>query len=577
MSNEFFGRAKIISPDGKERYDLTVNQQGELVDFNKILNADKQAYYNKYGKISPLLYDKMLQSSEKETLSVSLWVAVKQERIDKSQFTAEELKESYWLLLAYRQQNQTARFNLRNLLREHLGIEVQAESEIAPVVYLNLTPGQIRELNTWREVGGLFLHSTAGFNDLANSMSIANADNVVPPTGIWEGTDTISCVWELGPDDLTNLVIDDHYTTPWPGSSSHARLVTAIIRNVESSAPHGYAPDATIYSGNSYDVAALEWCVKNQYATVVNQSFHRSEEQTSDILSEDDILKDYMALDFPYPTIIQAAGNGDSDEYVNHKGFNSLTVGNHNDSATAMSNTSVFRNPSSLNGDRELPELAANGTDVTAVGLTIEGTSFASPAVAGTVALLQEVDSTLKTWPEANRAILLASATLNVSGSTWYNDIGSIDAHDGSGALNTEEAVEIAGVRQSQNNSASRRGWDVGLLDDSKFDDYEPVFSYSVQVPSSGSTHVKVALAWDSKVGLDPITSEPNSSELVTDFDLYIYDEEYNLVGYSGSYDNSYEIAEFDGIADETYTIKIYRFVGEGESSYYGLAWTVNN
>lgn len=46
-----------------------------------------------------------------------------------------------------------------------------------------------------------------------------------------------------------------------------------------------------------------------------------------------------MALQFPYPTIVHAAGNfyiDDpdnitplSDEYVNHKGYNTLSIGNH--------------------------------------------------------------------------------------------------------------------------------------------------------------------------------------------------------------------------------------------------------
>ena len=48
--------------------------------------------------------------------------------------------------------------------------------------------------------------------------------------------------------------------------------------------------------------------------------------------------------------IVQAAGNyfegdtdpspgGTSNEFVNHKGYNSLTVGNHNDDLSAMSGT----------------------------------------------------------------------------------------------------------------------------------------------------------------------------------------------------------------------------------------------
>ena len=100
-----------------------------------------------------------------------------------------------------------------------------------------------------------------------------------------------------------------------------------------------------------------------------------------------------MVLHWPYPTILQAAGNivagdGDNisppeDEYVNHKGYNSLAIGNHDDSAGTMVGSSVFRNPSTLHGDRELPELSANGDMVTAAGWTDTGTSFASSCCCG--------------------------------------------------------------------------------------------------------------------------------------------------------------------------------------------------
>ena len=171
-------------------------------------------------------------------------------------------------------------------------------------------------------------------------------------------------------------------------------------------------------------------------------------------MSYDDIYKDWLALQWPYPTICQAAGNfwqGDpdniqppSDEYVNHKGYNGLTVGNHDDTATAMSGDSVFRNPSSAHGDRELPEIAANGTAVTTVGLTMSGTSMASPAAAGCAALIQNVDGTLKSWPEGCRAILLAGAKRNIAGNTWWQDVtANVDASDGTGAVDALEAVYI--------------------------------------------------------------------------------------------------------------------------------------
>jgi hypothetical protein len=50
-----------------------------------------------------------------------------------------------------------------------------------------------------------------------------------------------------------------------------------------------------------------------------------------------------MATHSPYPTIIQAAGNidpGATFEYVNHKGYNSMSVGSHDDAAAFMATAS---------------------------------------------------------------------------------------------------------------------------------------------------------------------------------------------------------------------------------------------
>jgi hypothetical protein len=307
-------------------------------------------------------------------------------------------------------------------------------------------------------------------------------------------------------------------------------------------------------------------------------------------MSFDDIYKDWLALQWPYPTICQASGNywqGDADniqpprdEYVNHKGYNGLTVGNHDDSASAMAGDSVFRNPTSTHGDRELPEIAANGTSVTTVGLTMSGTSMASPAAAGSVALIQNVDGTLRSWPEGCRAIMLAGAKRNVAANTWWNDVlAHVDASDGTGAVDALESVSIAKQRRSRNAAATARGWDVGTLRSSNIGaNKRTTFSYLVKLGTGvfAPRHVKVALAWDSKInslsifGIDILLG----SSLAVDLDLQIFDSQGNQVGYSGSWDNSYEIAEFEGKPGETYTIKIRRWSGS-EDVWYGIAWTV--
>ena len=199
--------------------------------------------------------------------------------------------------------------------------------------------------------------------------------------------------------------------------------------------------------------------MRDQHCTVVSQSFHRGSEPGGSGLQADDLLKDLLALRWPYPTIVQAAGNfwlGDADgitppedEFVNHKGYNTLAVGNHDDTAGAMSGDSVFRNPTTTHGDRELPEVAANGTGVSANGQSMSGTSFAAPATAGVTALLQDVDGVLCSWPEGCRAILMASAGRNVRGSTWWQDVVShVDGRDGAGAVDAQAGVLIAQQRR---------------------------------------------------------------------------------------------------------------------------------
>jgi subtilisin family serine protease len=389
-------------------------------------------------------------------------------------------------------------------------------------------------------------------------------------------------VFEDGPSDLTNLRYEARYQAN-PSASAHARLTSAIIKNVEAQKPHGYAPDCSLYSANSYDNAALNWAIQEQTCTVVSQSFHRDTEQTSGELSGDDLLKDWLALRLPFPTIIHAAGNGAASEYVNHKGYNTISVGNHDDQALAMAGSSVFRNPPSLHSDRELPELAANGTTVSAVGHTDSGTSFAAPAVAGTVTLIQSVDDQLKSWPEACRAILFAAADRNVTGGTWTADLPArIDQSDGAGALNALMAVSIAQQHQQRNSAAMPRGWDVGSLTTESFgtDGYAN-FRYHVTVPQSILASplviktVKIALAWDSKITQDA-AGTATSSILTVDLDLYVRDSTGVTVSSSVSFDNSYEIIEFQGTAGMTYDILIRRASGT-DQTWYGIAWNVTS
>jgi hypothetical protein len=544
---EFF---KARNRTSNEPVALAFEEKGRSVNGEHLIMEQMQRRFRRFGKLSQELHTAIRRTQD--TVPVSIWLA-----------SPPKLSLNALTALKNRSANRRPRqvsVARRSIFRRASALATRSRrmggqnvrpDRVAPVLHADLTRPQILRLRRLKEVGAIFLRDPRGIDDLDDSIEIHNSDHV---HGAGEkGSGIRVAVWEPGPDNTSNLSVQDRFSSSASNNnSSHARLVHAVIKNTQTNFK-GHAPSCTLYSANSYSNDALEWAVEDIGCTVINQSFHRNAEQTSSSLSSDDIYKDWLILNWPYPTILQASGNDSNPgvEYVNHKGYNSLTVGNHNDDASSMSGSSVYRNPSASHSDRELPEISANGMGVTAAGLTNSGTSSASPAVAGNAALIQGTNSTLKRWPEGCRAILLAGAKRNVQDQTWWQDVvGNADAADGSGSADSLESYYVAKSRRSRNSIGTRRGWDVGTLRSRDIGgDKLSTFRYRVTVPSSGifpqfsPRHVKVALAWNSEVTtLDelfpswfPVPEVPISSELTLDLDLKIFDSSGNQVGYSGS------------------------------------------
>ncbi|MFC7721076.1 S8 family serine peptidase [Nonomuraea recticatena] len=456
---------------------------------------------------------------------------------------------------------------------------------------------QARTLAHSDTVGTVFLDNPEGVDDLGDSVSVAYTKQA--HSAGYDGNGIFVAVWEKHPDAIAFLDIEDQHIAsaalPSDGFSAHATAVTSVIKNTRPSiffSHRGHAPNCRIMAANTYSIDSVIWATEAR-ATVINQSFHRvPDEAVSGVFSADDVLLDWLALHPPFPTIVSAAGNTNTPmppeasppqaEFVNHKSFNTLKVGNHNDTATAMAPTTVFRNPSST-GDRELPELAANGTTVQvagADGMGWDGTSFSAPAVAGAAALIQDADRTLEFTGTACRAILLASADRNVSGQTWQMDLAAgTDAADGSGALNTYEAVQIAAMRGLPNGPPRRRGWDHGVIT-SDTQGFVP-FVYRVRTPSTliGPVTVKVALTWTSKVRRWAPFRIPMllDSRLEADLDLLLMTGT-TVVSSSSSLSNNYEIVEFVAPEDAAFDIRIRVAPHPPSPAWrvgFGIAWTV--
>ncbi|HKG56053.1 MAG TPA: S8 family serine peptidase [Candidatus Limnocylindrales bacterium] len=581
-----------------EPTEVALDREGKKIDAEKLRRDAAEAHAKKFGKVTPALARRMSArgttereggtSTERndERIPVAIWLAAPDDEADADKAAYLERgrdPERGQGPRAAERSERTAEFVARfTESTERILADARVRADrLAPVVYGELTRRQIQTLARRDEVAAIFPHDTRGFDDLNNSIAIAEA--AAPQNAGVTGRGIRVAVFEQGPDNTTNLDIEAFYDPGQSSTSSHARMTHGIIKNTSTSGSNGFAPDCDLYSANSYDNDALAWAV-GQACTVISQSFHRDAEQTDSGLSFDDIYKDWLALRSPYPTIIQASGNGPDDEYVSHKGFNSISVGNHDDTATAMSGSTIFRNPASAHADRELPEIAANGTGVTVVGLTDSGTSFAAPAVAGTAALVQSADTVLRSWPEGTRAILLAGARRNVSDGAWWPDVSAgVDGSDGSGALNARASVDIARNRGSRDAGGTQRGYDIGRFEASDFDGERFLrWSYNLTAPRRPfglftTWKAKAVFTWNGKIDKLRILGfefdYPIGSHLAADIDLEIYDSRGNLVAGSWSWDNSYEIAEWNAIPGETYRIRPRKWSGT-DASWFGVAWT---
>jgi hypothetical protein len=595
--------------------DVAAGLDGKLVSAPAFRTAftDK---FKPYGKIHPTLAAKLAQGGKNLTVAIWFKMTDTTSAVERPVDSADITKTLAALTAKYDGLLRTFMVTKQGLVTR-LGItEKELHKPFAknlpasPFLLVNVTPERVKQLAASTQVAMLFSYDPKALTDLDDCMEIAGAD-LVQATGL-TGKDVKVAVWESSPDDTSELSITAKFSTEEgfsPSVSDHARLVTGIIKN-KSDGNKGFAPGSKMHSADDGDLDALDWAIDKKKVSAVNQSFHRFDEQL-DIVSFDDIYKDYKLLHYPWTLIVHAAGNwvasnspGDSvvEEWVNHKCYNHINVGNHNDAATTMSGSSCFINPTTTHEDRELPEICANGTQVSAVGLTKSGTSFSSPATVGSVALLQEKQSILKIWPEGVRALLLAGSLTNVpshSGvdedgnpaadapNTWWKDVSAgRDGFDGAGALNIDRSVKIAGHRTGRTGASEVRGWDIGKYVNASFNTTTnfALKTYTVKVPAKASdkSMLRVALAWNSRATATNIgwfwPELIFASNLTMDLDIRVYEVgaagALTQVGRSLSYDNSYEVADVPVKPGKTYVIKVHRWRGaSSEWTWFGAAW----
>ncbi|HET6201442.1 MAG TPA: S8 family serine peptidase [Planctomycetota bacterium] len=447
------------------------------------------------------------------------------------------------------------------------GFEVRFVGGHAPVVYLTGPASRVPWLEGRPEVVSVHLEREAQL-ELDHSVPTIRADRV------WTGGNGVTGVGAVATDieggGITNL--NRYLPTPIlyqmaPGAfSSHATAIGGILAS-DHPLDRGVASGATLYSANlptseANTVAGMDWAVANG-THVANVSLFLGQLSPA-ILNLSDRAFDYIIRNTGRLMVKSSGNQGGGTGLVTSpgRGFNVLAVGNVDDGDTAvwgndaMSPSSSWVDPAT---GMQKPEVAAPGTTITSttlstpwVGAAGTGTSFAAPHAAGTACLLYERDPLLAAWPEAIKAILMASAWHNVEGAALFSD------KDGAGAIHALAADRV--VQRGAN------GFVRGILTPSSFN---ATGQFDLPFPLERNNRTRVVLSWDSVASGPPGYT---SDALAAAFDLYALDPSGGTVASASHPFSSFRILDFVPATSGVYTVRLQQTLFTGASEPYAVA-----
>jgi subtilisin family serine protease len=611
LSNQTAYAFKALDTEAATLYTLTLDRNGEEVNPDHLSAAEQAAYHALYGKLEPELSEWVGRASASERKSVMIWVreppglpritppmphsGVSQDAIERYFAQVRSLRES---------QVASVVCPIADRCRER-GLSVRY-ARYVPVLYGDFSASEVRLLESWEEVDSIGLvREVVPFMDVARQAVRAD---VVEARGITGSGVEIAMV-ETGGRIATGFDdpnLDNPYLSGIVQEAScqqvedHSTMVAGVIRSTHSSAPpelpvRGIAPDVALWAGGACGggtsvVRELsEQAIKEWEARVVNLSWGLSPltcNSNNNTLAFNDKFFDALVFSNRV-TFSIAAGNGDNQVCGSSgysvaspaRGYNVIAVGAYDDqdspgwSDDAMSTTSNWCDPISLHNDREKPEVVAPGIYLRTTLIAspwlhlasgcgqarcgVSGTSYAAPVITGIAALLiqrsRQLSSALEAWPEAIKAILMATAIHNIEGDTRLSEC------DGAGGVDAVSADDV--VRGVNGNWGAK-----------EYDCSSPSPDDVATMNLVTGQRVRVVIVWATDPGSNSYSGV--SSKPSADLDLLIINSAgNNFVAQSVSYDNTYEIVDFQASGSGDYKIRVVRNNCETDYPPGYLAW----
>jgi len=332
--------------------------------------------------------------------------------------------------------------------------------------------------------------------------------------------------------------------------TAHSQNVFGILRAVSPQA-YIYCRGGAVLPANS----DIDGVGGNPPIHVINRSNGGNYTTTYSLLDRD---WDNFSYDNRI-AIFNAAGNegGGTNTIISPaKGINVVAVGNYDDATNTISASSSYLDPE-INAAK--PELSAPGTNITAGGFEMSGTSMASPHAAGMAADLISKYTFYRLRPQVVNAVMIGGATDAISGGKDKVGVGGIDFL--SAAYNGWHYYYQGG-------NAAFNTFDQG---DGATDGY---ITKKVSI-SSGWKNVRVAIAWQNR-GTYTYDHKADAHPIGQDLDLTVYGPTGAYVGGSLSWDNAYETVNFTPTVSGTYTIKIKRYANRDNGADFRLGLLIN-